>query len=263
MLPRRQGGTPTPLGAVVLTLKPKVGRGKAVISVNPIPLEEPDRRPLVDGLTPDELEGRRQINRRRSVMRSRGLLMDYAQEYGLHYLWTLTWRGEGQHDWQAMVAQVRALQERLRQSYPGMPYVIVPEWHPGGHGLHLHMGVGRFIPWQWFRDGGWPHGATRSPRGQKWRGRQAAADCARYLAKYVSKTLGLAAHQGKRFWRPHGQAVTIIRERFASTVAAESYAIAFFGGELPAQEWESDQAEDWTGPPVSVLDWNAPRRGKC
>ena len=26
-----------------------------------------------------------------------------------------------------------------------LPYLWVPEWHPGGHGLHVHFAVGRFI----------------------------------------------------------------------------------------------------------------------
>ena len=26
------------------------------------------------------------------------------------------------------------------------PYVWVPQWHPGGHGLHAHFAVGRFVP---------------------------------------------------------------------------------------------------------------------
>jgi|GEM_PF-4388228 hypothetical protein len=26
-----------------------------------------------------------------------------------------------------------------------LPYLWVPEWHPGGHGLHLHFAVGRYI----------------------------------------------------------------------------------------------------------------------
>lgn len=260
---RRKAGVPNPLGPAVLTLKPKVGRGKAVISVNPIPLVEPDRRPMTDGLSPAELVTRAQVNKKRSVMRSRGLLMDYAQEYGLGYLWTLTWApdasGKGQSDWQAMVSQVRRFQERLSETFPGMPYVIVPEWHPGGYGIHLHMGVGQFIHYSVI-NALWGHGRTHSPRAKNLRGKVAPADCARYLAKYVSKTLGIAGLQGKRFWRPHGQTVTIVRHRFSSTVEAEGYAVAFFGGELPAETWSSDDAEDWSGPPVTVLDWNARRR---
>src|SRR5437870_4355768 len=37
------------------------------------------------------------------------------------------------------------------------PYLWVGEWHPKGHGLHVHFGVGRFIPRVAIKEC-WPHG---------------------------------------------------------------------------------------------------------
>ncbi len=35
----------------------------------------------------------------------------------------------------------------LRRELGGepLPYAWVPEWHPGGHGLHVHFAVGRYV----------------------------------------------------------------------------------------------------------------------
>ena len=54
--------------------------------------------------------------------------------------------------------QVRAASTQLRQDVAAffkelrpalggqaLPYVWVPEWHPGGHGLHVHFIVGRYV----------------------------------------------------------------------------------------------------------------------
>ena len=37
------------------------------------------------------------------------------------------------------------------------PYVWVPQWHPGGHGLHAHFAVGRFVP-RGLIERAWGHG---------------------------------------------------------------------------------------------------------
>ena len=33
-----------------------------------------------------------------------------------------------------------------------LPYLWVPEWHPGGHGLHVHFAVGRYVKHGLIRD---------------------------------------------------------------------------------------------------------------
>lgn len=248
----------------MLTLKPKVGRGKASIVLRPVDLRPKVSTVMPTTETPEQEEERHARNHRRSVMRSRGLLMDYAREYKLCYLWTLTYKGEGQHDWDAMVDDVREFQRRFKEQYPDMAYVIVPEWHPGGHGIHLHMGVGRFIPWQvmlflWTDGGSHPlAGTVKAPKTVK--GKIDPEHCARYLAKYVTKTLNdaVARRGAKRFYRPHGHVVTLVRWRFTTELRAYTFALLFFGGELP-YEWDSRLAEGWEGPPLIALDWNRAR----
>ncbi len=272
LLPYQIGEIPSgadSCGPWVLTRKPKVGKGKASITCRPVDQER--REIVLSDLLPEQLNARQARNHRRSVMRSRTLLMDYVQEYHLCYLWTLTYKGAGQHDWFAMTEDVRRFQERWLAKYGQLPYVIVPEWHPGGHGLHLHMGVNTFVPWQivlaLWTDAG-RHllaGTVKAPKFAK--GKIDSGSCAKYLAKYVTKTLndaGAMAHGdpikgAHRFYKPHGQVVTIIRERFRTEVQAYHHAVSFYGGELPAQEWDSRDAEDWEGPPVRVLDWNPAR----
>lgn len=255
---------------MALLLKPYVGKGKAVVTLTGYPARAD--APLPEGgaasrVAGDPEEALRR-NHLRSVRRTRQLIGDYAQEFRLCYMWTLTYRGAGQHDWTSMVKDVRRFQRRLKGAYPGLSYVVVPEWHPGGHGIHLHLAVGEFIPWQKMRllwTDGDRHplaGSVNTPRTAK--GKQSSGDVARYLAKYISKSISEASISGKRFYRPHGQDVTLIRYRFGTMVQARRFAIAFFDGEMPAQEWESTSMAEWDGPLVAVLDWNEapPRRAR-
>ena len=80
----------------------------------------------------------------------------------------------------------------LRRELGGraLPYPWVPEWHPGGHGLHVHFAVGRYVrPAADPRGVGpraRPHQAARRPAGRLGRARGGALG-ARYLAKYAGK----------------------------------------------------------------------------
>ena len=70
------------------------------------------------------------------------------------------------------------------------PYVWVREWHPGGHGLHVHFLVGRFIRQRLIRGFGAEASSTSGPGEQVRLGEGAAAEArnaARYMAKYVRK----------------------------------------------------------------------------
>lgn len=44
--------------------------------------------------------------------------------------------------------------KELRRELGGerFPYVWVPEWHPGGHGLHVHFALGHFVRQAVLRD---------------------------------------------------------------------------------------------------------------
>ena len=50
------------------------------------------------------------------------------------------------------------------------PYLWVPEWHPGGHGLHAHFAVGQFVHWRTIK-AAWGRGHRRHPDAQQSAGR--------------------------------------------------------------------------------------------
>ena len=82
----------------------------------------------------------------------------------------------------------------LRRELGGeaFPYVWVPEWHPGGHGLHVHFAVGRFVPVGLIKEV-WGRGIVHGkligdlPVGSG--ALEEARAAAAYLAKYVSKNI--------------------------------------------------------------------------
>src|SRR6185437_16114390 len=85
----------------------------------------------------------------------------------------------------------RELRERIDGER--FAYVWVPQWHPGGHGLHAHFAVGRFVPRKLI-DRAWGHGFVHIklldglPVGS---GELAEARlAARYLAGYAGRDLG-------------------------------------------------------------------------
>ena len=73
----------------------------------------------------------------------------------------------------------------------GLAYVWVPQWHPGGHGLHAHFAVGRFVP-RTLIERSWGNGFVHIKlldglpvgSGRRWRSLGFAA---RYLARYVGR----------------------------------------------------------------------------
>jgi hypothetical protein len=92
------------------------------------------------------------------------------------------------------------------------PYLWVPEPHPGGHGLHVHFAVGRYVRWTLIRDS-WGLGRVHIqligdlPVGSGRLGE--ARYVGRYLGKYVSKslddggrTLGLDRYEVAQGFRP-------------------------------------------------------------
>jgi hypothetical protein len=74
-----------------------------------------------------------------------------------------------------------------------LPYAWAPEWHPGGHGLHVHFAVGRYVRQRliaevWGRGIGHIKLIEDLPVG--FGALEEARVAAGYLAKYVSKSIG-------------------------------------------------------------------------
>jgi hypothetical protein len=82
-----------------------------------------------------------------AVRRARAKLRRYVVANRLNRLGTLTYAGEGCFDPLQLREDVGAFFKNLRPALGGQPfpYAWTSEWHPGGHGLHVHFGVGRYV----------------------------------------------------------------------------------------------------------------------
>jgi hypothetical protein len=117
------------------SLYPDAGEGGGCLSV---------RRPVVAG---SDRPPNVQRAREEAARRARAKIRRYGAANRLNRLGTLTYRGEGCHDplrlRSDLAGFIRGLREGLGEAFA---YVWVPQWHPGGHGLHAHFAVGRFVP---------------------------------------------------------------------------------------------------------------------
>jgi len=91
--------------------------------------------------------------------RARTKIRRYGAANRLNRFATLTYAGEGCFDPGRLRVDVAAFFKSLRPALAGQafPYVWVPEWHPGGHGLHVHFIVGRYVRQSLIREA-WGHG---------------------------------------------------------------------------------------------------------
>lgn len=133
--------------------------------------------------------------------RARAKIRRYGVANRLNRHATLTYAGEGCFDPVQLRQDVAAFFKALRPALGGqaLPYVWVPEWHPGGHGLHVHFIVGRYVRQSLIREA-WGHGIVHIKLigdlpGRLGRARGSAA----------SGWLSVQVHrQGARRRAPHG-----------------------------------------------------------
>ena len=192
--------------------------------------------------------------------RARGKIRRYCAANRLNRLGTLTYAGEGCHDARRFREDVGAFFRRLRKGMGGeaFPYVWVPEWHAGGHGLHAHVAVGRYMP-RGLIECSWGQGFVNIkliadlPVGSG--ALEEARVAARYLAKYVSKAfddrreIGLHRYDVARGFEP---STRLIVGRLVEEVLDQ--ASVRMGGP-PDVVWESRGQEGWAGPPVVWASW--------
>src|SRR5215218_6711905 len=148
------------------------------------------RRPAVGGEAPDVERSEQEASRRAWAK-----LRRYIAANRLNRFATLTYAGEGCFDHRQLRVHVAEFFKGLRRELGGkpLPYAWAPEWHPGGHGLHVHFAVGRYVRQSLIRDV-WGRGIVHIKligdlpvgSGALEEARQAAG----YLAKYVSKNVG-------------------------------------------------------------------------
>jgi hypothetical protein len=132
------------------------------------------------------------------------------------------------------------------------PYLWTDEWHPGGHGLHVHFAAGRFIGRRAL-ERCWPHGFVHIKLiGDVPTGSGALAEARKaafYLGKYVSKEsearpTGLHRYEVAQGFQPEKRQITGRSEEEVTAKAAELM------GRVPDHVWRSAQA------PAVWMSWN-------
>jgi hypothetical protein len=196
--------------------------------------------------------------------RAKANLRRYCAANRLNRLGTLTYAGAGCHDPEAVREDLGEFFRNLRTATGGkaFPYVWVPEWHPGGHGLHAHFAVGKFVRRRLI-ESAWGRGFVHIkllgdlPVGSGTLSEARLA--ARYLSKYVAKTfadpsarvLGLHRYDVAQGFRPRGVSIT---GPTAEDVIAQASAVF---DSRPVAEWSSSSVEDWQGPPSIWAQWGS------
>jgi len=192
--------------------------------------------------------------------RARAKVRRYCAENRLNRLGTLTYAGAGNHDPAALRSDLGDFFRRLRSSVgEPFPYLWAPEWHPGGHGLHAHFAVGRWIAQGDIRRA-WGRGHVHIkllgdlPVGSGALGEARLA--ARYLAKYVGKDLGtrgaggLHRYEVAQGFQPRGVPI-----RGTSADEVIDWAETYMGARAD-RVWRSRDEEAWQGPPALWASWS-------
>lgn len=168
-------------------------------------------------------------------------------------MWTLTQRETTvAEDRPRTVRRLQAFTRRLRARWPRLKWLLVIEWHPGGHGWHAHMVVDRWLPKAVLEDlWGWGfvdarrlkvNGSSTSP--------EAVRKAAAYVAKYVTKpgAEGSPEHVAgdHRYLRPLGMTWTEV-EAEGDFEQLVRIAWEWWPGGIGWLWWSGDDPE-WRGP---------------
>ena len=232
-----------------LSLYPEAGEGGGCLSVS--------RMTLPTGGPPNVERAAEEAARR-----ARAKIRRYAAANRLNRFGTLTYRGEGCHDPIALRAHLSGFFRQLRDALDAgaFPYLWVPQWHPGGHGLHAHFAVGRFVPRRLI-DRSWGHGFVHIkllgglPVGS---GELAEARlAARYLARYVGRNVeserrlaGLHRYEVAQGFQPAKV------ECYGGSAEDVIGRASGYMGSAPERVWLSSSVEGWRGPPACWAQWN-------
>ena len=204
---------------------------------------------------PDPVRSQEEAGRR-----ARSKLRRYCAANRLNRLGTLTYAGEGCFDQRQLRSDIAGFFRALRSELGGepLPYLWVPEWHPGGHGLHVHFAVGRFVK-RSLIEAVWERGRTHIKligdlpvgSGVLEEARRAAG----YLAKYVAKNVAdervprLHRYEVAQGFQPEAVPLTGVSEADVIRQACE-----IMNGE-PSLSWNSSRVEGWRGSPAYWRGW--------
>jgi hypothetical protein len=149
---------------------------------------------------------------------------------------------------------------RLRRTLGGeaFPYLWTPEWHPGGHGLHAHFAVGRYVA-RGAIERAWPHGFVHIKLLGDLPYNSSALEqprlAARYLSKYVSKAIdedrpGLHRYDVAQRFAPRPETYRGRSSEEVMAWAAERM------GRWPDYSTSSGDWDRYVGPPAVFVSWN-------
>lgn len=225
------------------------------------PLDRPLDDVPADPPPPDDVANWERANRRARVRSRR-----YIVHNRLRFMWVLTLEGEGLHgaEGRAEVMELVAqFVRRFRARFGDQPYWFSPELHPGGHGWHVNLFVGRRFPWSeveklWGHGYVWAKDWTRDDRVRGASFVEKLRAGASYGAKYAAKDwdavhLAGGAH---RYERAEGFDPVGVLAEVRSVGEGVRLALAHLGG--ACRVWWSADADDWQGPPCAVVTAGLP-----
>jgi hypothetical protein len=212
-------------------------------------------RPLPQGGPPDTDRSQEEAARR-----ARSKLRRYCAANRLNRFATLTYAGAGCFDPLELRVDAADFFRGLRRSLGGkpLPYARASEWHPGGHGLHVHFAVGRYVGQRLIQDV-WGRGITHIKligdlpvgSGALEEARRAAA----FLAKYVSANIAderrprLHRYEVAQGFQP--EKVPLSGDSDLAVIAQASERM----GGAPVRVWRSAEQESWRGAPAYWCAW--------
>jgi hypothetical protein len=213
------------------------------------------RRRSAGGEAPDVERSQQEAARR-----ARAKLRRYCAANRLNRFATLTYAGSGCFDPRQLRADVGEFFRGLRRELGGVPlaYAWASELHPGGHGLHVHFAVGRYVGQRLIRDV-WGRGLVHIKligdlpvgSGALEEARRAAA----YLAKYVSKNIAdervprLHRYEVAQGFQPDAIAFAGESEQAVIAQACERM------GDPPVRCWRSAEQGGWRAAPAYWYAW--------
>lgn len=212
-------------------------------------------------------------DRERGARRARREVVRRARYYGLRYMWSFTFPGEGVHDYGVAAGLFAEWMRKHGERWFRGDYLTVLEWHPGGHGWHVHVLSSRRPPLVWLvrvrlswtrflmRRGMSPSGGARVIRVHvKDFGSGLAAG--KYAGKYVAKDFDRVPAGRRRFRCGYGvRPVERKRGFLRGRVEQVLRQVAAWGRVVWI--WWSGADEGWQGPPAVAAEvWRSGEEGR-